>query len=177
MKKTLFACILLFGGLLGAKAADFKLTSEAYKQGTAIPAIHSRLGKNISPPLSWSGVPKNTKSFVIMMIDYDAKESVGHPVIHWVIYDIPPDVHALAMGEKDLKEGLNSYHLSGYIGMNPPRGKIHKYYTYIYALDIVGVPIHENPTVSEVLGAIKGHIIGKACLMGTYRKPLSRHRQ
>jgi len=177
MKKILFAFTLLFGGLLGAKALDFKLTSEVYHAGAAIPQIHSRLGKNISPPLSWSGAPSNTKSFAIIMIDYDAKESVGHPVIHWVIYDIPPDVRTLATGEKDLKVGLNSYHLSGYIGMNPPRGKTHKYYTYIYALDIVRVPTHENPTASEVLRAIKGHIISKACLMGTYHKPFSRHHQ
>ena len=51
---------------------------------------------NISPFLSWSGVPKNAESFVLIFdssAGADADEATSKT--HWVIYDIPKEVNEL----------------------------------------------------------------------------------
>lgn len=52
--------------------AAFSLFSKAFAEGSSIPKIYTGQGKDHNPPLSWSGVPANTKSFALIFDDPDA---------------------------------------------------------------------------------------------------------
>src|SRR3979490_2154893 len=98
-------------GLAGqsANAAEvFTLTSTTFKDGTMLPKKVANstanvptnpncVGDNVSPQLSWTGVPDGTKSFAILMIDPEGRGGAG--VHHWVAYGIPASVTRLAAGE------------------------------------------------------------------------------
>jgi Phosphatidylethanolamine-binding protein len=62
-------------------APNFALTSSAFTEGAAIPKKYTCDGENISPPLSWSGAPDYTKSFILMLEDLDAPTGT-HPLVH-----------------------------------------------------------------------------------------------
>jgi hypothetical protein len=55
-----------------------QLQSSAFAAGQPIPQLHSGQGKDISPPLKWSGVPAGAKSLTLIADDPDA------PVGTWV---------------------------------------------------------------------------------------------
>ena len=71
----------------------FELRSTAWEPGGAIPMDHSCDGRDLSPPLSWTGTPENTKSFALIVDDPDAPAGTW---VHWVLYDIPATVRELA---------------------------------------------------------------------------------
>jgi Raf kinase inhibitor-like YbhB/YbcL family protein len=83
------------------------LTSPAFKQGDPIPSKYTCEGKDVSPPLAWTGVPEGTKSLVLIIDDPDAPDPKAPQMVwvHWVAYNMPPDV-------KGLPESASS--LSGY---------------------------------------------------------------
>ncbi len=64
------------------------LTSSAFKNNGMMPKKYSCNGENISPTLSWTEIPKNTKSISIICNDLDAPAGIW---VHWVIFNIPPD--------------------------------------------------------------------------------------
>ena len=87
---------LLFAGALalsfGAARADvLVLTSSALKDNNQLAVKNACadkqrspncVGKNISPPLAWSGAPEGTKSFAIVMLDPEGRAPAG--VVHMV---------------------------------------------------------------------------------------------
>ncbi|MFC4055333.1 YbhB/YbcL family Raf kinase inhibitor-like protein [Actinomadura syzygii] len=80
------------------KRAAFTITSSAFQPGGMIPKVHECTSsgdndpqkKNESPPFAWSGGPAEAKSYAIIMRDLD-----NNALLHWIIYDIPPDAAAL----------------------------------------------------------------------------------
>ena len=67
---------------------EIKLESSAFKDGQSIPKQYTCDGVNISPPLEWSGVPKNGKTLAIICDDPDAPAGTW---VHWVVYNLPAD--------------------------------------------------------------------------------------
>ena len=68
------------------------IVSSAFKPHTAIPAKYTCDGADISPPLSWSGIPAGTKSLALIVDDPDAPDPAAPKMtwVHWVLYNIPP---------------------------------------------------------------------------------------
>ena len=153
-----------------------KLHSTAFEHGGAIPAAYTCDDGNISPPLAWSGAPRNTQSFVLIIDDPDAPDPAApqRTWVHWVLYDLPPDATALpeAVAAEDLppgtREGMNDWKRGGYGGPCPPIGR-HRYFHKLYALDIV-LPNLGLATKAEVEQAMKDHILARAELIGTYQR-------
>jgi len=78
-------------------AAELKLKGGNFGPGTEFPTDNRGDEDNVSPPISWSGAPKNTESFVLIA-DSEPPESAKKPgksKTHWLIYDIPKEVTEL----------------------------------------------------------------------------------
>ena len=150
------------------------LSSSAFAQNGAIPKKHTCDGGDVSPALSWSGVPAQAKSLVLIVDDPDAPDPAAPKMtwVHWVLYNIPPSANGLAEGVKappaGTLEGLNDWQRAGYGGPCPPVGR-HRYFFKLYALDIV-IPAPSRPTKSAIEMASKGHILARAELIGTYER-------
>lgn len=153
---------------------QLNLSSPAFDAGQSIPALHTCQGKDISPPLTWSGVTSEVKSLALILDDPDAPDPAApqRTWVHWVLYNIPPSASGLPQGGHDLppgtREGMNDWKRTGYGGPCPPIGR-HRYFHKLYALDVV-LPDLGTPTKAELEKAMHGHIIGQAELIGTYQK-------
>jgi Raf kinase inhibitor-like YbhB/YbcL family protein len=151
-----------------------EITSPAFHQNDSIPTVYTCEGRNLSPPLGWSGVPQNAKSLVLIVDDPDAPDPAApnRTWVHWVVYDIPPDALGLKEAVKTLPRGahagLNDSGELGYGGPCPPIGR-HRYFHKLYALDITLAHL-KRPVKAQVEAAMKDHIIGRAELIGTYQK-------
>jgi len=92
--------------------------------------------------------------------------------VHWILYDLPATATSLPKGVKKLptgtREGINDWKRTGYGGPCPPIGR-HRYYHKLYALDTVLGDL-KNPKKADLEGAMQGHILAQAELMGTYQK-------
>ncbi|RMD45353.1 MAG: YbhB/YbcL family Raf kinase inhibitor-like protein [Aquificota bacterium] len=145
--------------------------SSDFKNGGYIPVKYTCDGTDISPEISWSNFPENTKSFVIIMDDPDAP--VG-TFTHWIVYDIPANINKFSENFpkvadiNGIKQGINDFRKVGYGGPCPPRGKPHRYFIKIYALDVSNLNIPAMSSRKTVEEAMKGHIIDEGYLMGLY---------
>jgi Raf kinase inhibitor-like YbhB/YbcL family protein len=152
------------------------LTSTAFSNGGSIPVIYTCDGDDMSPPLSWAGVPPGTKSLALIVDDPDAPDPAApqRTWVHWVLYDIPPDSAGLKEGatSRDLppgtREGMNDWKRAGYGGPCPPVGR-HRYFFKLYALDTV-LPDLRKPDKARLEKEMHGHILEKTELMGTYQR-------
>lgn len=180
--KEIWAAVLVAGAMLqpwaGAEsqpeedAMALTITSSAFKEGETIPSRHTCDGKDLSPPLSWSGVPANTKSLALISDDPDAPMGTW---VHWVLYNVPADTTYLPEGVPTLPElpsgalqGATDFGRPGYGGPCPPSGT-HRYFFKLYALDLV-LDLKPGATKKELEAAMQGHILAEAQLMGTYRR-------
>jgi hypothetical protein len=152
------------------------LTSPVFAYNGAIPKAYTCQGKDISPELNWSDLPKGTKSLALVVDDPDAPDPAApkRVYVHWVLYNIPATATGLkkAMTPATLpagtREGKNDWKRTGYGGPCPPIGR-HRYFHKLYALDIV-LPDLKEPTKAQLEKAMEGHVLGKTELLGTYQK-------
>jgi len=149
-----------------------KVTSSAFNEGQMIPLKYTCDGQDISPPLEWEDAPDATKSFALICDDPDAPMGMW---VHWVVYDIPPDMNNLpehVRPERQLgngiRQGNNSWPNIGYGGPCPPGGT-HRYYFKLYALDTT-LNLKPGATKEQLLQAMKGHVLEEAHLMGKYQR-------
>lgn len=115
------------------------IESPAFKNEERLPVVYTCEGENLSPPLSWSGVPENTEALVLIVDDPDAPSG---NFTHWAVYNLPPTPSRLDEGvslsnrfSEGLREGVNSMGKQGYSAPCPPRGASeHRYFFRLYAL-------------------------------------------
>ncbi len=142
-----------------------QVTSQAFIEGGIIARKHTCDAENVSPPLTWSGAPPGTQSIALIADDPDA--SAGSWV-HWVLFDLPGETTALPEGVKGIGiEGINDFRKLGYGGPCPPRGKPHRYYFNVYALD-TGLGLKPGASKRDVERAMQGHVLAQGVLMGMY---------
>jgi Raf kinase inhibitor-like YbhB/YbcL family protein len=153
------------------------ILSTAFANGERVPKRFTGDGEDISPPLTWSGLPAGTKEISLICDDPDAP--TPQPWVHWVMYKIAADAGGLpekvATTEKLTQppgalQGKNSWNRLGYGGPAPPHGHgTHHYHFKLYALD---APLDLAPGLDKdrLLAAMKGHVLGQGELMGTYER-------
>jgi Raf kinase inhibitor-like YbhB/YbcL family protein len=157
-----------------------EITSTAFQNGEAIPKQYTGEGQDLSPQLSWSGVPEGTKQLALICDDPDAP--TPEPWVHWVIYNIPPDTTGLPEGvaktihlsdPPGAVQGKNSWpsgQTIGYRGPMPPPGHgVHRYFFKLYALD-TELDVEPGAAKNALLGAMEGHVLDEGQLMGTYER-------
>ena len=151
----------------------FVLQTNAFSPGAAIDAKYTCSGANISPALSWSGVPEGTQSLALIVEDPDAP---GGTFTHWVLYNLGPTETQLgeSMPKTDrlpngAQQGRNNFGRVGYGGPCPPPGKPHRYFFKLYALDRK-LELKPGASKKEVEQTMQGHILGQAELMGKFQR-------
>ena len=153
-----------------------KISSSAFQPGASIPSQYTCEGKDISPPLSWSGLPNNAKSVAMIVDDPDAPDPAKpqRVYVHWVVYNIPPQTLSLAENASQggmpngAVQGKNDWGKAEYGGPCPPIGR-HRYFFKLFALDTTLSGLR-NATKTDLEKAMKGHIVDSGELMGTYQK-------
>ena len=151
-----------------------KITSTAFSDGAEIPVQYTCDGANLSPPLSWTGVPPEAKSLILTVKDPDAPSGT---FVHWVLYNLPPDLGGLSddtPAEEELDNGAmqctNGFGSLGYGGPCPPQGdEAHRYLFDLYALD-VELALPKKPSEADINNEIKDHILAEGHLMGKYQR-------
>jgi hypothetical protein len=161
------------------KVPSFTLTSETVKDGKPLPTAQlSGMfkvpgGTDTSPQLSWSGFPKETKSFVVSM--YDPQAPTGSGFTHWVVADIPATTTSLPANAGVPKSAAlpsGAFQLNGdagaprYIGGAPPAGSgEHDYYITVTALDAPKSGVDATASPALLGFTIGSHTIARATLV------------
>jgi hypothetical protein len=158
-------------------AAPFTLTSPKLQDGGFLDKHFSGPadcgGDNVSLPLQWSNAPANTKSFAVILYDFEGGRGFG--VVHWITYGIAPDVNSLAEGEGTnpsprLTGGANMRKMATYYGPCASDAPHH----YIYSLYALDVPKDELPgglTRDDFLAKVKGRVLNLVSLVSKYQRP------
>lgn len=149
-----------------------RVQSSTFSEGGAIPRQYTCDGEDISPPLSWSGVPEGAKSLALICDDPDAP---GKTWVHWVLFNLPPSMTELPEGvpaREDVRggglQGTNDFRKVGYGGPCPPSGT-HRYVFKLSALD-TEVRLAPGATKADLERAMKGHILAEGALTGKYSR-------
>jgi Raf kinase inhibitor-like YbhB/YbcL family protein len=172
MRKILSILIFTLTSLfsLSTWAADFTLTSSAATQEGVLPTQYTCDGKDISPPISWSGAPATAKSYALIVSDPDAPDGVFY---HWIIWNLPKGTKTLAEGAEqlpgDAELGTNSFGKAGYNGPCPPKGTNHHYIFTLYALD-KNLQLPTAMDAKTVLAAMNKHIVDSTKFIATYTR-------
>lgn len=154
-----------------------QLTSSAFDPGKGIPVRYTGEGADVSPPLSWGGVPSGTRALALICEDPDAP--TPRPWVHWLITGIAPEAGGLAedVAKRDRPDappgavqGRNSWGRPGYGGPMPPPGHgVHHYHFTLFAVDKeLDLPPGFDKAALEA--AMRGHVIGQGKLVGTYER-------
>ena len=166
-----------------AKAQQaFALTSETFKDGQMLPRKAANknpqnpncVGDNVSPQLSWTGVPAGTKSFALTMVDPEGRGGLG--VFHWVAYGIPANVTSFAEDEVSKESdkyvgGKSTQGVRHYSGPCTPPGSPHHYTFMIIATDLDAKELPPDLTLPELHAKLQGKTKGAAGLVGLFVKP------
>jgi hypothetical protein len=140
-----------------------QVSSAAFAANAEIPGEHTCEGSDTMPPLTWAGAPAGTKTYAVIVDDPDAPDPAA-PKQTWV------HLVALTAGTSlgpDATFGTNDFGKTAWGGPCPPIGR-HRYFFKVYALDAaLGPP---GITKDALLAAMKGHVLAKGELIGTYQK-------
>jgi Raf kinase inhibitor-like YbhB/YbcL family protein len=144
-----------------------KITSTAFQHNTNIPGLYTCDGSDHIPPLTFSEVPVNAKSLVLIVDDPDAPAKV---FIHWLIYNIPPATTQILENEvpEESLQGINDFGNTQYGGPCPGTGT-HRYFFKLYALDVL-LDLPAGANKKELEDALEGHILESSQLIGLYKR-------
>ena len=162
--KIAAAAIVLLGAACSAEALGIQ--SPAFQPNGPIPSKFTCDGAGVNPALSFTGVPAKAQTLVLIMDDPDVPKNLMPSGVfdHWLIWDLPADSKGFAEGAG--KGGINGMGQPGYIGPCPP-DREHRYFFKLYALD-TKLTAAKIANKSDLEGAMKGHIIEQAELIGRY---------
>ncbi len=133
-------------------------------------------GEDVSPQLSWSGFPTETKSFVVTVFDPHAPTASGF--WHWVVANIPASVTDLPSGAGDengsgIPAGAvtlrNDAGTNRFVGAAPPAGHgEHRYYIVVHAVDVEHLDVDENSSPAYLGFNLFSHTLARARIVATY---------
>jgi Raf kinase inhibitor-like YbhB/YbcL family protein len=159
----------------------FRVTSTDVRDGemlqnAQVSGILGAGGEDVSPELSWSGFPTETKGFAVTCFDPDAPTGSGF--WHWAVANIPASVTELSTGAGDpdsgkLPEGTITLKgdagVARYVGAAPPPGHgPHRYLFAVHALDVEQLPIDASVAPAIMGFHMFGHTLARAVIAPTY---------
>jgi Raf kinase inhibitor-like YbhB/YbcL family protein len=159
--------------------ASIEVGSEAFGYNQPIPPQYTADGEGLSPPLEWHGVPMNAEAVVVLIEDADSP--TPRPLVHAIVWDLPGSDASLPEGALPSARAADNSAASQHLGRNsalsatwlppdpPPGHGAHRYVFQVFALDCV-LRFESRPGRTELLDRIKGHVIAKGLLIGTYER-------
>ena len=163
------------------KLPSFSLTSNSITDGQplATPQISGIMGaggEDVSPQLSWSGFPQETRSFAVTVYDPDAPTLSGF--WHWAVANLPADVTELpedaGSGGKlpgEAVQLVNDAGMRRYVGAAPPPGHgVHRYYVAVHAVDVDKLDLTEDASPAFLGFNLFQHAIARAYIHATYEQ-------
>lgn len=161
----------------------FTVKSADITDGQPLPKPHAsgRLGaggEDLSPELSWSGFPQETKSFAVTCYDPDAPTQSGF--WHWAVADLPATITELPTGagtpgSPDLPNGAlalaNDAGIRGYIGAAPPAGHgPHRYIFTVHAVDTANLGLPAEATPAYLGFNLFSHTLARGIIIATFEQ-------
>ncbi|MEV0534643.1 YbhB/YbcL family Raf kinase inhibitor-like protein [Kitasatospora sp. NPDC050463] len=154
---------------------SFELTSEDIAEGGKLAEEYIHAGGNLSPQLSWSGLPEGTRSIAVTCYDPDAPTGSGW--WHWLALNLPGDTTGLARGagssDADLPgaasfHGRNDFPGNKYDGAAPPPGPAHRYVFAVHALDVDELDVTPETPAAQIGFHLTFHTLGRAVLTAEF---------
>ena len=144
-----------------------KITSPAFAHNGKIPMKYTCDGQGISPPLTFTEIPPEAASLVLICDDPDAP---GKIFVHWTAWNVDPKTTQIDEGQKfeGVVEGQTSFGKSGYGSPCPPSGT-HRYFFKLYALD-KSLDLSPQGTKMQLEQAMENHILDQSELIGLYSR-------
>jgi Raf kinase inhibitor-like YbhB/YbcL family protein len=154
---------------------SFTVTSADVTDGQPLDELFahpSAGGKNLSPQLSWSGFPDETRGFVVTCFDPDAPTGSGF--WHWIVVNLPVTVTSLDRGVDPLPDGAftvhNDYGENGYGGAAPPPGdRPHRYVFAVHAIDVDALEVSAGASPAYVGFDLAFHTLARATIRPTFQ--------
>jgi len=160
---------------------SFHLESASFTDGQSlatpqVSGIMGAGGEDVSPQLSWSGFPDETKSFTVTVYDPDAPTASGF--WHWAVANLPASVTELSAGAGegsnlpgDALTLVNDAGARRYIGAAPPPGHgPHRYYVAVHAVDVDKLDLSEDASAAYLGFNLFQHAIARAVIHATYEQ-------
>jgi hypothetical protein len=156
-------------------ATTLTFAASAVADCEPIDARYTCDGEDVSPALSWEGVPPGTAEFALIVDDPDAP---GGTFTHWLVYGLDPGDTALPEGVPEggmiagppsLSQGTNDFGTVGYGGPCPPGGETHRYVFRLLALD-QRLDLADGASRDDLLAAVESHVHAVTQLTATYAR-------
>jgi Raf kinase inhibitor-like YbhB/YbcL family protein len=128
-----------------------------------IDAKYTCKGANVSPPISWSGVPAETKELALSLVDLDASDFV-----HWVVAGLDPASTGIVEGKlpAGATQATNGFGKAGWNGPCPPDGQ-HTYLLTLYALPAPS-GIKSTTQGSAAINSLDAHKLASVAMTGLF---------
>jgi Raf kinase inhibitor-like YbhB/YbcL family protein len=127
-----------------------------------------------SPPVSWSGVPAATVSLALLL---DAPDKPAGIDIHWLIFNMSPDMAGLAEGVPKIEslpngaaQARNDFGKLGYGAPCPPVLTTFTYRFTLFAMDET-LDLPPGTDARAVAPALQDHVLASAEISGSYLRP------
>lgn len=148
----------------------FTLSSPSFDNGTEIPLRFLCQGDNISPALSISNAPSQTKEYVLLMRGPNKEDK---DTSYWVVWGIPKDTKELIEGVVTRgTQGTNQLGKQGYDGPCVEPTSTKQFSFELYAID-EALQLPPETTREGVIAAINGKVIAKTILIGTVQPTIT----
>jgi Raf kinase inhibitor-like YbhB/YbcL family protein len=153
------------GEVITEVPAAIEVTSSAFAADGEIPVVYSCAGRDISPPLAWTGVPEQAREVALVVDDPDAPRGT---FTHWIMFGLPPSTSSLDEDSvpEGAKQAKNSAGRAEYAGPCPPGGTHHYRFT-VYALE-APLELNDGASTDEAIDAISEHATAQGRLVGLF---------
>lgn len=156
----------------GQGRAALAVRSAGFTDGGTIPRRFTCDGEGMSPEITWTAAPTETKSIALVMDDLDAPGGFTH----WLAWNLAPELRELPEGAstrhampQGSNEGRNDFDVLGYGGPCPPHGSSHHYVFSLYAIDR-RLELAAGASKKQLYAAMSGHVLVHGQLTGSYMR-------
>jgi len=151
----------LFGGLSSSRQVapqPITVTSPEFRTDVPLPLQYTCRGAGISPPLYWSALSQQPKSFAVVVDDGQAPIT---PYIYWIVFDIGPSTTDIAQNRlpTGARQAQNSAGTALYDPPCPRGNQQHQYRFTVYALN-AWLRLPNGAGLRATWSAIARHVIG-----------------